>query len=178
MKEYIFILLTLLGIVACKPINPATPPSSTQNTITEDSLFVTADFRKHGDYYNTGHQVYAIDLLSEGLSYDSLFRIEGSGCNLFLSDIFSIADSLPSGHYTMDSLARDNTFLRGMYFEENITGTYLLVIDQNRIQRIILFTSGSMDVSYIDNDIHLNLTLYTSDSTRYHAIYQGPARYR
>ena len=44
-----------------------------------DTTYIVADFRKHGDFHNSGHQVYAIDLLSNGLEYDSVFHIYGSG---------------------------------------------------------------------------------------------------
>lgn len=176
--KYIPYLFLLLLCVACNPNNNQHNPPSNPNTIKEDSLFSTADFRKHGDYYNTGHQVFAIDLLSDGLTYDSTYHIYGSGCNLFLSDIFTLTDSLPSGHYTMDSVAKDMTFLRGMYFESNITGTYLLLINQDQIQRIVLFTSGSMDIEYIEDEISIDFSLYTADSSLYHATYQGPVMYR
>lgn len=170
MRNVIYLLLLLL-VASCNPIKPTKP-------VIADSVFVCADFRKYGDYYKTGHQVYAIDLLSQGLEYDSLFHIQGSGYNLFLSDIFTTSKSLPAGHYQMDSVAKDMTFLRGMDFEGSITGTYLLQISENKIQRITLFTGGSMDVAYLEDEILLDFKLYTADSTLYHATYQGPAIYR
>jgi hypothetical protein len=144
-----------------------------------DSVYTTADFRSYGDYYNANLQVFAIDLLSEGLAYDSTFHISGSGCNLFLSDIFTTCDSIPAGHYEMDSVAQEMTFLRGMDFEGNITGTYLLHINEDKIQQIVLFHGGSMDVAYTEEgSVHLDFSLYTTDSTYYHAQYTGPAHYR
>ena len=175
MKNYIYFVLFLF-VVSCKPYNRPTGPGS-QPTLKADSVYTIADFRQHGDYYNTGHQVFAIDLLSEGLVYDSAFHISGSGCNLFLSDIF-VTDSLVEGHYKMDSVAKEMTFLRGMDFEGNITGTYLLHINENQIQKIVPFTGGSMDIAYLENDILLKFSLYTADSTLYRATYQGPATYR
>lgn len=174
MRNVIYLLLLLL-VASCNPINN---PNTPTKPVIADSVFVCADFRKYGDYYKTGHQVYAIDLLSQGLEYDSLFHIQGSGYNLFLSDIFTTSKSLPAGHYQMDSVAKDMTFLRGMDFEGSITGTYLLQISENKIQRITLFTAGSMDVAYLEDEILLDFKLYTADSTLYHATYQGPAMYR
>lgn len=177
MKHIVFILL-LVFLVSCdSPINrPPTPPTP---TLQMDSIYTTADFRSYGDYYNANLQVFAIDLLSEGLAYDSTFHISGSGCNLFLSDIFTTCDSIPAGHYEMDSTAKDMTFLRGMNFEGNITGTYLLHINEDQIQQIVLFHGGSMDVAYTEEgSIHLDFSLYTSDSTYYHAQYTGPSQYR
>ena len=177
MKIYIYIAIIVVLAVACQPHNKPTPPTP----LKIDTTYTEADFRKYGNYYNSDHQVYAIDLLSDSLDYDSTFHIFGSGCNLFLSDIFTPKDStarIPAGTYTMDSTAKEMTFLRGISFDGNITGTYLLAIQEDQIKRIMLFTSGSMVVDYIDQDIVLDFNLYTQDSTRYHATYIGPARYR
>lgn len=176
MKAYWYIAIFVLA-VACKPQNKPTSSEILQL----DSVFTTADFRMYGDYYESGHQVYAIDLLSEGLAYDSTWHISGSGCNLYLSDIFAHKDSttrLPAGTYTMDSTAREMTFLRGTSFDDNITGTYLLSIENAQIQRIILFTRGTMTIDYIDDDVVLNFHLYLADSTLYRATYTGPFTYR
>lgn len=176
MKHIVFILL-LVFLVSCdSPINrPPTPPTP---TLKMDSVYTTADFRSYGDYYNANLQVFAIDLLSEGLAYDSTFHISGSGCNLFLSDIFTTCDSIPAGRYKMDSVAQEMTFLRGMDFEGNITGTYLLHINEDKIQQIVLFNRGSMDVDYTAEGVKIDFKLYTADSTYYHATYQGPSKYR
>lgn len=174
MKLYLYIAILLLT-VACMPHNK---PKPTQPI---DTTYIEADFRKHGDFYNSGHQVYAIDLLSNGLEYDSVFHIYGSGCNLYLSDIFAHKDSttrLPAGTYLMDSTAQEMTFLRAMDFDGNITGTYLLTISEDQIQRILMFTEGNMNVSYNGNNVVLDFNLYTKDSTYYHAIYTGSAIYR
>ena len=93
--------------VACTPHNKPTKPTTNQQV---DSIYTESDFRRYDDYYNSGHQVYAIDLLSEGLDYDSTGHIVGTGCNLYLSDIFAPKDSimrLPAGTYTMDSVAKE-----------------------------------------------------------------------
>lgn len=177
MKAYLSIALVLL-MVACHPSNKPSKPSGLQQV---DSVYTQSDFRAYGDYYNSNHQVYAIDLLSDGLEYDSVWHISGTGCNLFLSDVFVHKDSvtrLPAGVYEMDSVAREMSFLRGMYFENNITGSYLLTIEEDQIQRIILFTSGTMTIDYQDEDVVIDFELYTADSVRYHGMYQGRAMYR
>lgn len=176
MKVYVYIILAAL-FVACQPGNNPSRPDNTQI----DSVYTVADFRIYGDYYNSDHCVYAVDLLSEGLMYDSLWHIYGSGYNLYLSDVFvPINDNkvLPTGKYAMDSVAREMSFLRGMNFEGSVTGTYLLQIEEDRIQRIVLFTTGEMFVDYEQDNIVLDMHLYTEDSTYYHAIYTGPAAYR
>lgn len=171
MKAYLHIVALALIVVACKPTHSPTQTT----TLQADSVFTEAEIRAYGEYYQSGHQVYAIDLLSDGLDYDSTF-IVGSGYNLYLSDIFVPKDSterLPAGVYTMDSLVKENTFLRGMDFEGNITGTYLLYIKNNQIEGITLFTSGNMSIDYIDGDTLLDFNLYTADSTHYHAMFHG-----
>jgi hypothetical protein len=65
----------------------------------------------------------------------------------------------------MDSIAREKTFLRGMDFEGNVTGTYLLVIEENQLKRIQLFETGSMRVEYDEDDIEMSFLLYSADST-------------
>ena len=177
MRHFIPILLVAFMVGCNTPIY--NPPTPTTPTLEMDSMYTTADFRRHGDYYNTGLEVFAVDLLSQGLEYDTAHHICGTGCNLFLSDIFTHCDSLPAGHYEIDSVAKDMTFLRGMYFEGgNITGTYLLQIKDTTIQRIVLFESGSMDVAYTPDGIQMDFKLYTADSVYYHATYQGQTKYR
>ena len=177
MKIYFYFAILIL-IIACKPKDEVSIPTT---VLQMDSIYTASDFRAYGDYYKSGHQVYAIDLLSDGLHYDSTWHISGSGCNLYLSDIFAHKDSttrLPAGTYTMDSTAREMTFLRGTSFDDNITGTYLLSIENDQIQRIILFTRGTMTIDYIDDDVVLNFHLYLADSTLYRATYTGPFTYR
>ena len=85
---------------------------------------------------------------------------------------------MPAGYYEMDSVAKEMTFLRGMSFEGNVTGTYLLLITEDQIQRILLMTGGNMTIAYEADDVVLDFNLYTEDSTHYHATYTGPAIYR
>ena len=177
MKAYLYIALVLL-LVACQPPNRPTKPTGLQQV---DSVYTQADFRAYGDYYNSNHQVYAIDLLSDGLVYDSVWHISGTGCNLFLSDVFASAEDtmgLPAGSYEMDSVARVGSFLRGMNFEGNITGCYMLDIQEDQIKRIIGFSAGEFEIRSLGEDIRMDILLYLADSTRYRATYQGPALYR
>lgn len=174
MKAYLYIAILVLT-AACTPHNRPTQPTTIQQA---DSIYTESCFRIFGDYHNSGHQVYSIDLLSDGLNYDSTGHILGTGCNLYLSDIFAHKDSvtrLPAGTYSMDSTAKDMSFLRGLSFDGSATGTYLLMIQESQMQRIMFFTEGTMTVEYIENDIVLDFNLYLADSTRYHATYTGSA---
>ena len=178
MRTYLYIAILVLAI-ACTPHNKPTRPTTIQQV---DSIYTESDYRIHGDYYHSGHQVYSIDLLSEGLDYDSLGHIVGTGCNLYLSDVFAPKDStqrLPSGTYEMNSTAKDMHFLHGMYFDGSVTGTYLLMIQENQVQRILLFVGGTITVDYMEDDnVVLDFDLYLADSTHYHATYTGPAIYQ
>lgn len=173
MTKHLLYIAIILLVSACGPGNTPTTPTLVQ----ADSVYTESKIQAHGDYYNSGHQVYTIDLLSDGLDFDSAGYIIGSGYNLYLSDIFAPQDCtyLPAGTYTMDSTAKEMTFLHGMHFDGDVTGTYLLDINDNQIQRIILFTGGTMTVDYINEDTILEFNLYLSDSTIYRASYTGYA---
>lgn len=177
-KEYILLLLLIL-VTGCR-YQPNIP--DVDNIVQYDSIFVIADMQWHKQYYPLlDRQVFSIDLLSEGLDFDSAHHIMGTGLNLYFSDIFmSMTDSaLREGTYRMDTTTAAQTFLPYQYFEGgNITGCYMLDIEESQIRRIIGFTAGEFTLTSLGEDIRMDILLYTEDSTRYHAIYQGPAHYR
>ena len=177
-KEYILLLLLIL-VAGCR--YQSNRPD-VDNIVQYDSIYVIADMQWHKQYYPLlDRQVFSIDLLSEGLAFDSAYHITGSGVNLYFSDIFmSMIDSaLREGTYRMDTTTAAQTFLPYQYFEGgNITGCYMLDIEESKIQRIIGFTAGEFTLTSLGEDIRMDILLYTEDSTRYHAIYQGPAHYR
>ena len=177
-KEYILLLLLIL-VSACR--YQSNKPD-VDNIVQYDSIYVIADMQWHKQYYPLlDRQVFSIDLLSEGLDFDSAHHIMGTGLNLYFSDIFmSMTDNeLQEGLYRMDTTTAAQTFLPYQYFEGgNITGCYMLDIEESKIQRIIGFTAGEFTLTSLGEDIRMDILLYTEDSTRYHAIYQGPAHYR
>jgi len=180
MKIIKYILPLFVLLAACDPLKHKEEPQTNGNLSYYDSVYVTADVQWHKNYYpNLDCEVFSIDLLSEGLSFDSTYHIQGSGLNLYISDIF-LPDStttLQDGIYRMDTTAEAFTFLPYMYFEGNITGTYLLEVDNSSIKRHVGFISGEMTVENIGEEILLDIIL--SDSTsHYHATYQGPILYR
>jgi hypothetical protein len=65
-----------------------------------------------------------------------------------------------------------------MHFEGNITGCYMLDIQEDQIKRIIGFSAGQFEIRSLGEDIRMDILLYLTDSTRYRATYQGPALYR
>ncbi len=179
MKKGYIILLLLAMLTACQHGNK----NETEDAMPYDSIYVIADLQWHKQYYPLlDRQVFSVDLLTEGLAFDSAYHITGTGLNLYFSDIFlSMTDSvLQEGIYCMDTTTQVRTFLPYKDFEGgNITGCYMLDIQESQIQRIIGFTAGELQLEYIsEKDICLDILLYTTDSTRYHATYQGPANYR
>ena len=183
MKIAKYILPILILLAACDPVNQGNKPSGSSILGSYDSTYVIADLQWHHKYYpNLECEVFSTDLLSDGLEFDSAHHIIGSGLNLYISDIFlpSNTTTLQDGTYRMDTTAQPYTFLPYMYFEDgNITGCYMLDIQENKIQRIIGFTAGEMTITTEEDDILLDIVLFLEDSTsRYHATYQGPAIYR
>lgn len=173
MRIFPHLLILLLLLSSCQsPYGPTARP-----VWQYDSVYLLADIQWHKQYYPLlDKQVFSIDLLSNGLYFDST-RILGTGLNLCFSDVFlPLTDSvLPAGIYHMDTTAVSNTFLPYLYFDkDHLTGCYLLDISDNQIQRLIGFTAGSFKLTYHGDDILLDISLYTADSTHYHAIYQGP----
>ena len=102
--------------------------------------------------------VLALDLYSDGLDLNDKGKIEGTGTNLYISDIFTDPDHSPwvpkDGKLTLrtgidslvfrsDSIPSPYTFLPGMDFEGNPTGIYLLSISENAIAGIQVLDSGT-----------------------------------
>lgn len=181
MRIFKYILPILLVLSACNSPYPNSPEGKPDVNMHYDSIYVIADIQWHKQYYPLlDKQVFSIDLLSEGLDYDSTHHIVGTGLNLYISDIFlPLADTvLQEGVYRMDTTAKANTFLPYMYFDGEVSGCYMLDIQESKIQRIIGFTSGKFEITSKGEDIRMNISLYLPDSTEYRAYYQGPAIYR
>ncbi len=177
MKHILHILPLLLLLASCHSPHHSNMP----NELAYDSVYTIADLQWHKQYYPTlDQQVFSVDLLTDGLAFDSAYHITGTGLNLFFSDIFlPLTDSLlTEGAYCMDTTASSYTFLPYMNFDGNITGCYMLDIQESSIKRIIGFTSGEFEIHYVGDDIRMDITLFQADSTCYRAVYQGPCIYR
>lgn len=93
-------------------------------------------------YDSVPHNVFALDLYSDGLSLDSTRRIVGTGTNLYISDIF-LADSLLAvGAYHSDTTAATHTFLLGQDFEGTPTGIYLFSVVESANAGVQVVDSG------------------------------------
>lgn len=174
MKKIRIILFLFLGLTACK-----------QTVIQPKQVFPTeytlAWEERYGHCYDSiPYAVTALDLYSDGLSLDSTHRIQGTGYNLYLSDIFLLEgiDSLVAGTYTSDSTAQPFTFLPGRDYEGTPSGIYLLSIENGKLQSILLFHSGTMVVQETANgmkDIQFTLHYTNADHAEvsYETHFQG-----
>lgn len=163
-----FIVLCSMLLLSCNRNSPTPRPVAPKE-------YQEAYLTCHGRCYDSiPFSVLSLDLYSEGLTLDSTHRMQGSGYNLYLSDIF-VADSvLDAGTYTSDSTARLFTFLPGRDFEGMPTGAYLLHVNEGSLESIQLIDSGRFVVrDTLDEIVDIRFTLYYGREC-YEAHYQGP----
>jgi hypothetical protein len=171
MRKFLYILPLLF--LACTAKKSSEQPEVLQSELTQGTITC------YGAYYKgLERNVVSLDLYSKDISFDSLGYVQGSGTNLYLSDIFlPLTDTVPAaGTYKCDTTAAVNTFLPGMDFEGNPTGTYLLKIDDAKISSIILCSDSSFVVSQTGDitDIQFNLI---SDKKQYKLHFHGVLKY-
>lgn len=157
MRTCSFLLLSfsLLLLCGCQKPAPSKP-------VAVASEFTTCYAECYGQSYDSVPlNVLALDLYSEGVDLNEQGKIEGSGTNLYISDIFltvGMQDSLLgifSGSkelahaifFRSDSIPAAGNFLPGMDFEGNPTGIYLLTIADNAIAGIQVLDSGSFTLT-------------------------------
>lgn len=182
MKIAKYILSLCILLVSCVSNHHRNDPTISGNMTQYDSIYITADIRWHKQYYPLlDRQVFSIDLITDGLIFDSVWNIQGTGQNLYVSDIFlPLTDTLlQEGVYQLDSIPSAFTILPYKDFEGGRpTGCYMIDIANNSINKIFGFVTGSMLVEYLNaTDIRLEFSLYTTDSVHYRAVYQGPFEY-
>ena len=132
-------------------------------------------------YDSVPYSVVALDLYSDSLTLDKNHRMQGTGYNLYLSDIFVSDSLLTPGEYHSLPLANHltpvavtpNTFLPGKDWDGTPTGIYLLYVEEGKLQTIQLLDSGSFVVRDTTNGLlDLQFTLY------YRNAYGSKATYR
>lgn len=162
------VLAVMLMMTACHPNSPTPRPVVTKE-------YREAYLTRHGHCYDSIEaSVLSLDLYSEGLTLDSVHRMQGTGYNLYVSDIFVEDSLLTAGTYTADSVAQRFTFLPGRDFEGMPTGAYLLYVNDGKLESIQLIDSGYFVVrDTLDGIVDISLHLYYG-STTYDAHYQGP----
>lgn len=163
----------LIGLcVACHPYNPPTPSP----VIPVDTVMTRAKYKAYGTYYKRlDKNVFSLDLYSAGLQNDSLGYIVGSGTNLYLSDILlpDSVHSLQPGTYTLDTTAAAYTFLPGMNIDGGISGTYLLLINEDAVKQIYYFTSGTFTLAMRGDTADMTFHLLSDKKKIYNASFSG-----
>ena len=151
--------LMLTGCLTAGMLTSCRTPVSPIHYQTEDSILTSGRLEYYGAYYEQegiDYDVISLDLYSSGLGLNKDGKMEGTGTNLYISDIFVppatlIANNaqsvLPEGTYTCDSTARQMHFLRGLNYDENYGGSYVLLKGETNYS-VKLITDGQMTVTY------------------------------
>lgn len=166
MKKTTIILLAVCALAACTPNAPSKRYSFSE--------FQTAYVQNHGHCYDSvASAVVSLDLYTSDLYLDSTDHIQGTGYNLYLSDILVPDSLLENGTYRGATSAEAFTFLPGKSFEGTPTGCYLLTIEQGALTNIALIDSGTMVVKdTLDGKRDIQLTYYVRRQ-RYTSHFQG-----
>lgn len=164
-RQLVCMLCMAAALAGCE--TPQVRPSEPQN---RDTVMTKAHIRYYGQHYPNIHcNVLSVDMLSEGLAFDSLFHITGSGTNLYLSDVFvPLSDSmLTSGIYTIDTTGAAMTIVPAVDCRPGLTGAYLLRIVNSSVRDTLLFTRGEMTVTQWADSIAMEWEFYTESGTAY-----------
>lgn len=171
--RFLLLFLAALLFTACgdssRPDTPEEPPVA-------DSLLTLGRLHNHGQWYpQLERNVLSLDLYSPGLSFNERGFIEGTGTNLYFSDIFvNLTDTLlPFGTFTVDTTTNVQTALPGVSYDNTVAGAYLLLIEESNLQRIILIKEGTFRVATNDTALTITFDLTTQDDQAYHATYVG-----
>lgn len=171
-KFFIIYLLCVCALMACRETKRQEPA---QQYATE---FTSCYVEQYGKVYDSvPHNVFALDLYSDGLSLDSTRRIVGTGTNLYISDIF-LADSLLAvGAYHSDTTAVTHTFLPGQDFEGTPTGIYLFSVVESANAGVQVVDSGRFEVSLTPDSLYnMHFMLYYGKQT-YEGRFEGTLNY-
>ena len=172
MKRFLSIVLmacVVLGWTSCKKYSP----TYRKGMPSEYALAYQQQFSRC--YDSIPYDVVALDLYSEGLELDANRRIRGTGYNLYLSDIFVPDDTtrLVAGTYRSNDSGQPFSFLPGRDWDGTPTGIYLLYIEEDKLQSILVLDSGLMVVKDTTNGlIDLQFTLYYKNAYGYKATYK------
>ena len=147
--------------------------------------YTTAWEEIYGQCYDSiPYSVVALDLYSEGLELDKNHRMQGTGYNLYISDIF-VPDQegktelrMVPGTYHSERSAMPFTFLPGKDWDGQPTGMYVLYVEEGKLQSIQVFDSGYVVMKDTTNGlVDLQFTLYYRNSytsrAKYTPHYQG-----
>ena len=166
-KTILFCVLAALVLTACEK-------SQGEKRTAIPKEYTSAYQEIYGHCYDSiPYAVVALDLYSEGLSLNSKHRMEGTGYNLYLSDIFVPDSLLEDGTYRSATTAEPFTFLPGEEYEGTPAGIYLLYIEDGMLKDVQMLDSGTMVVSEAANHMRdLQFTLYYTSAYGEKAIYE------
>ena len=160
MKKVLYLLsIIAFALNSCKPFTPAVR----QEFPVEYDL---AYQEIYGHFYDSvPYAVVALDLYSEGLTLNKDHKMEGTGYNLYLSDIFVPDSLLTEGEYrsfnpSLHPSIEPFTFLAGRDYEGTPHGMYILSIGDGKVASIHVLDSGS----FVYRGDSLLFTLYYRNS--------------
>ena len=134
---------------------------------TLDTLLTSGQLEYYGAYYEAEgipYDVISLDLYSKGLGLNDEGMMEGTGTNLYISDIFistatpkasNASDYLKEDVYESDSTANVHHFLRGLDYDGNYGGSYVLLMSETGY-KVLPLTGGEMTVSYSGDTLVLD----------------------
>ena len=168
MKKVLYLLsIIAFALSSCKPFTPAVR----QEFPVEYDL---AYQEIYGHFYDSvPYAVVALDLYSEGLTLNKDHKMEGTGYNLYLSDIFVPDSLLEEGEYhsfnsSIHQSIQPYTFLAGRDYEGTPHGMYILSIGDGKVASIQVLDSGS----FVYRGDSLLFTLYYRNSRGENCTYR------
>lgn len=172
MKNILYIVLLALAMVSC---NHYTPSPGSHSTL--DTVLVHGYVTDNGAYYEKegiNLNVLSVDLYSETINFDKNGRIQGTGTNLYLSDLFLEpgATTIPNGTIICDTAVREMHCLPGMNYDGKISGAYLLLVGEDSYA-VTLVTGGTIDVSHKGDTTIMDTNLTLEHGKTYRGHYRG-----
>jgi len=161
----VFSLVCCVLIAAC--VSSCRYPSTPIHYQSMDSVLTSGRLEYYGAYYEAegiDYDVVSLDLYSEGLGLNKEGKMEGVGTNLYVSDIFvpksdfvkgKAQSVLPAGSYQSDSTANLMHFLRGLNYDGNYGGSYVLLMGESGYS-VSIMTVGDMTVAYAGDTLIVN----------------------
>lgn len=160
MRKYLFLIM-LAALTGCR--QPHTP--ITYQTL--DTLLTFGRLEYYGAFYKAegiDYDVVSLDFYSKDLGLNDEGRMEGVGTNLYLSDIFlstatpqavKASDFLIEDTYYSDSTATLMHFLRGLDYDGNYGGSYVLLMGETGY-KVLPITEGEFTVTYVGDTLVLD----------------------
>jgi hypothetical protein len=168
MKKVFYLLAVIaFALPSCKPYTPTVRQAF-------PDTYTLAYQEIYGHFYDSvPYAVVALDLYSEGLTLNKDHKMEGTGYNLYLSDVFVPDSLLEEGEYqsfnpSLNPSIQPYTFLAGRDYEGTPHGMYILSIGDGKIASIQLLDSGS----FVFRNDSLLFTLYYRNSRGERCIYR------